>query len=311
MLSHPNGSPPGTIPSGGERESAAILEVGLRKCAGWGKKILNEVPDMSKSELTFLDSTIQVTPFWEPLLTHCFIEDIRAIEGDLKKLDILPEAALVLRFLQTKRVSGVVLGQDPYSTPGKATGRAFEVGGLDSWRNCSSDSLLEILKALYRFSRGKQGRLKKKDIIADAEFVVLPPSKLFEHWESEGVLLLNTALTCAPKRAGSHLALWAPIVNKVIRFLCAQPTPPFWFLWGEEAQAYELLLPEQVIYREVHPNLQGKKPGAFFSDTATCFSKVADVDWCGRKLVARANIKHERSDEKEKESHEEANRQKA
>lgn len=247
---------------------------------------------MSRPVLTFFDSTVQCTPFWEPLLTACFIEELRDIEGDLKKVGILPSSHLVLRFLQTERVCGVVLGQDPYSTPGKATGRAFEVGDLAAWRDCTGDSLLEILKALYRISRGKAGRTKRKDIIKDAEFVVLPPNELFAHWENEGVLLLNTALTCAPKESGSHLVLWAPIVNRVIRFLRAQPVPPFWFLWGEEAKEYERLLSDQVIYREVHPNPQGKKPGKLFSDTATCFSEVASVDWCGIKVGARAISEH-------------------
>lgn len=246
---------------------------------------------MPRPRLTFLDAPVPYKSFWKPLLTDCFIQDLRAIEGDLQGLDILPRPEFVLRFLQTERVKGVVLGQDPYSTPGKATGRAFEVGDLYAWRDCPSDSVLEILKALYRFSRGKEGKLEKKGIIADDKFVILQPNQLFEHWENEGILLLNTALTCSPKKPGSHLALWAPIVNKVVRFLRTQASPPFWFLWGEEAQAYDLLLPGQVVHREVHPSPQGKTRGEFFSDTATCFGKEP-IDWLGITVGASAITEH-------------------
>jgi len=86
------------------------------------------------------------------------------------------------------------LGQDPYPQTGVATGRAFEVGTLKSWNQPFKNiSLKNILRALYKAYSGqiiKFSQLKEK---FDNEFSVLPPGKLFEHWEKQGVLLLNTS----------------------------------------------------------------------------------------------------------------------
>ncbi len=231
--------------------------------------------------LTFLGSPVSCSAYWAPILSPCFLDELRCIESDLRGANILPPPASVLRFLQTNRVKGVILGKDPYSTPGKATGRAFEVGGLRSWRDCPNDSILEILKALHRSLRGRTEKAEKAEILEDPEFVILPPDGLFEHWENEGILLLNTALTCVPQQAGAHLVLWAPIINRIIRFLRAQAEPPVWFLWGLEAQAYEVMLdPKQIISREVHPNPQGKQSEKSFGTTASCFVSGL-FDWYG------------------------------
>lgn len=236
---------------------------------------------------------INYTEFWEPLLTDCFLQDLRSIEEDLKGLEIVPRPELVLRFLQTNRVKGVIFGQDPYSTPEKATGRSFEVGDLNLWQDSPNDSVLEIAKALYRLSDPSRSDITKEALVNDENFIILPPNKLFVHWESEGILLLNMALTCAPRVPGSHLVLWAPIINKIVRFLRKQSPPPFWFLWGVEAQKLELLLPKRTTYPEVHPNIQGKKPGSYFSETATCFAKE-EIDWYGKNAGATPITTHQK-----------------
>lgn len=241
---------------------------------------------------TFLGSRVSCSAYWAPILSPCFLDELRCIERDLRGVAILPPPAAVLGFFQMSRVKGVILGQDPYSTPGKATGRAFEIGGLRSWQKCQSDSALEILKALHRLSTGRTAKATKARILRDHKFVILPPDQLFKHWENEGILLLNTALTCAPRRAGSHLTLWAPVINRIIRFVRAKTNPPHWFLWGPEAQAYEIMIPSnQTIHREVHPNLQGKKSSRSFGNTAACFSSGL-IDWYGRNANASPITDH-------------------
>jgi uracil-DNA glycosylase len=88
---------------------------------------------------------------------HAFLNDggfkmINKIAAETGK-NINPDAENVLRFLKVNldNVKVVILGQDPYPQKGIATGRAFEVGGLASWRqNFRQISLKNIVRLLQK-----------------------------------------------------------------------------------------------------------------------------------------------------------------
>lgn len=124
----------------------------------------------------------------------------------------------------------VILGQDPYPTPGNANGLAFAV-------NESSKipfSLSTIAKEL-----DNEGLKESHDFNN--------PWKTLEHWEQQGVFLLNTALTVESGKAGSHLKYWEYFTRNVIYYI-AQNQPCIWLLWGKKAQAYTICMPQNKLF---------------------------------------------------------------
>src|SRR4051812_49882268 len=130
--------------------------------------------------------------------------------------EVLPPApaifsALRLTPLETVRV--VILGQDPYPTPGDAHGLAFSYVG----RRRLPPSLKTILAEM-----------------ADDLGYPAPTSGDLSHWARQGVLLLNTALTVEAGAAGTHLRLgWSVLADEAVAACSAQrPAGAFLFLGG-------------------------------------------------------------------------------
>ncbi|GAA0267062.1 uracil-DNA glycosylase [Alteraurantiacibacter aestuarii] len=122
--------------------------------------------------------------------------------------------ALELTPLDTVKV--VILGQDPYHGPGQAHGLSFSVPpGVRQ-----PPSLMNMLKELHSdcgIERPDHGNL--------------------ESWASQGVLLLNNALTVEAGQAGSHQQRgWEEITDAAIAAVAARPQPSVFILWGSHAQ---------------------------------------------------------------------------
>lgn len=143
----------------------------------------------------------------------------------------------------------LIVGQDPYPTPGDAHGLAFS-----SLRGVPR-SMLNVYKAfeehLPGFSRPKVANL--------------------EHWARQGVLLLNTALTVRLGEIGSHLDIgWQPWTQGVVRALyrrrqqAGQAFPVAW-LWGKPAQQFfdaaveGIPVPPERVLRARHPSNDFRK----------------------------------------------------
>lgn len=210
------------------------------------------------------------------------------IENEGKKTGFTPPAEKVLRFLSFPLSSAkiIILGQDPYPQPGVATGRAFEVGTLKSWNQPFKNiSLKNILRALFKTYTGqivKFSQLKEK---FDNEFPVLPPGKLFEHWEMQGILLLNTSFTCEPGKPGSHQKLWEEFTSRLLVFIQKKAPEATWFLWGNHAReaTKNLGLPKSV--KTMHPMMCHDSPDRdsdFLYGKTNCFeSFIGEIDWTG------------------------------
>jgi uracil-DNA glycosylase len=139
------------------------------------------------------------------------------------------------------KVKVVILGQDPYHSPGLAQGLAFSIPSdiLTNSRQFPS-SLRNIGKAL-----------------ALEGFGVLPHGDLHT-WAEQGVLLLNTALSVKLGEAGSHANLgWKSLVDRLISGLAHQKPHLVWMLWGGHAQSKLPLIenaPDQLILQSSHPS---------------------------------------------------------
>jgi uracil-DNA glycosylase len=141
--------------------------------------------------------------------------DARAAAG----ARVLPPAdavfnALTLTPLEAVRV--VILGQDPYPTPGDAHGLAFSYVG----RRRLPPSLKTILAEM-----------------ADDLGCPAPASGDLSRWARQGVLLLNTALTVEAGAAGAHLRLgWPALADQAVAAVSAQRPAAVFLLWGGPAR---------------------------------------------------------------------------
>jgi uracil-DNA glycosylase len=166
-----------------------------------------------------------------------------------------PEAHIfhALEKISPKDVRAVILGQEPYSNPAWATGRAFEQGNLKDWpenNRLIAASLRRIVQNLAsarsRNNSYASGDPGWKTLVRDVQSGTLDlhvPRELFDHLQNAGVLLLNTSLTVSvdiragrPKRCRSHFRLWEPLIYKLLSFLATRKAGHLVFLlWGQHA----------------------------------------------------------------------------
>ena len=139
------------------------------------------------------------------------------------------------------KVKVVILGQDPYHSPGLAQGLAFSIpGNISTNSRAFPSSLRNISKALVLEGFG-----------------TLPNGDLHS-WAEQGVLLLNTALSVRLGEAASHANLgWKPLVDRLINALAIQKPHLVWMLWGGHAQSKLSLIEsgaDQLILQSSHPS---------------------------------------------------------
>ena len=168
--------------------------------------------------------------------------------------DILPPKHQIYAALDAAApddVRVVILGQDPYPTPGNAHGLAFSVA--PDVRPLPA-SLRNICKELQD------------------EFGVVPPNGDLRFWARQGVLLLNTALTVPAHQAGAHAKFgWTGLTADVLNALSDRPRA--FLLWGRHAQAFRphITGDDHLIIETAHPSPLSARRGFFGSRP---FSKV-------------------------------------
>jgi uracil-DNA glycosylase len=160
----------------------------------------------------------------------------------------LPAGAQVLRAFAAplEDVRVLIVGQDPYPTPGHPIGLSFAV-------DRHVRPLPRSLQNIYRELRDDLG--------------VAPP----EHgdlsgWTRSGVLLLNRVLTVAPGAPASHRGKgWERVTEHAIRTLVAREQPLVAILWGRDAANLRALLGDSGIVESVHPSPLSASRGFFGS----------------------------------------------
>jgi uracil-DNA glycosylase len=189
-------------------------------------------------------------------------DQIRAM-GDFLRAEIaagrryLPAGENVLRAFSQPfaDVRVLVVGQDPYPTPGHPIGLCF---------------------AVERHVRPLPGSLRNIYRELHADVGVVPP----EHgdlsdWTSAGVLLLNRCLTVQPRAAGSHRNKgWEAVTDQAIRALVARGAPLVAVLWGRDAQTLRPLLGKTPVVASAHPSPLSASSGFFGSRP---FSRVNEL----------------------------------
>jgi uracil-DNA glycosylase len=197
-----------------------------------------------------------------------------AAMGDFLRAEVaagrryLPSGDNVLRAFRQPfaDVRVLIVGQDPYPTPGHAIGLSFSVA--PTVRRLPA-SLLNIFRE-YRDDLGYPA----------------PSSGDLSPWTERGVLLLNRVLTVAPGQPGSHRGRgWEEVTEQAIRALAARGAPLVAILWGRDARTLVPLLDGVGCVESAHPSPNSAARGFFGSRPFSRANQLLEqrgaepVDW--------------------------------
>jgi uracil-DNA glycosylase len=180
----------------------------------------------------------------------------------------LPAGQNVLRAFQQPfaDVRVLIVGQDPYPTPGHAVGLSFSV----------APDVRPLPGSLVNIFREY------------GEDLGHPPPSTGDlgPWTRNGVLLLNRALTVAPRKPASHRGKgWEEITEQAIRALAGRGTPLAAILWGRDARDLRPLLGDVPCVESAHPSPMSADRGFFGSRPFSRASRLLEeqgvppVDW--------------------------------
>ncbi len=159
--------------------------------------------------------------------------------------------ALALTSYDQVRV--LLVGQDPYPTPGHAHGLCFSV-------QPTVRPLPFSLRNIFRELQDDVG-------------CQIPNNGYLKPWAKQGILMLNTVLTVRAHKAHSHQGRgWELFTDRIIELVAAKQTPVVFVLWGREAQKKRALITQShhTVIACAHPSpLSVRK---FFG--CRCFSHI-------------------------------------
>lgn len=160
----------------------------------------------------------------------------------------LPAGKHILRAFQhpLDAVRVLVVGQDPYPTPGHAVGLSFSVAPDVRPLPASLRNIFTEYRADLGFPPPATGDLSP--------------------WADRGVLLLNRALTVGPGRPNSHQGRgWEAVTEQAIRALADRGGPLVAILWGRNARNLKPLLGGVPCLESAHPSPLSASSGFFGS----------------------------------------------
>ena len=217
---------------------------------------------------------------WQILLGNYFDSvNWQALEKNIQSIvdtdpaSVCPEPQNFFKALKLTPVDSVkvvILGQDPYHSPGLAQGLAFSIPSSISPNSREfPSSLRNISKAL-----------------AIDGFGALPHGDLHD-WAKQGVLLLNTALSVKLGEAGSHTSLgWKSFIDCLIASLSKKRANLVWMLWGGHAQSKLPLIAtnnDHLILQSSHPSGLGvyktNQPFLELGDKGSCGHFTKTNEW--------------------------------
>ncbi len=184
--------------------------------------------------------------YWQ--LTPSYPDGVAAIEH------IFPPKHQTFRAFEMfppEQLSVVIIGQDPYPTPGDANGLAFSVNKGQ-----------KIPKSLVNIF---------KELVADIGCKT-PTHGDLKAWAEQGVLLANASLSTLPNVKGAHQKEWEEFTTRWVRLLGKSEQPLVWILWGNDARSFEpLIATHHKVIASAHPSPLSAYRGFFGSQP---FSKA-------------------------------------
>jgi uracil-DNA glycosylase len=204
---------------------------------------------------------VKIHPSWQTVLQSefekpYFIDLTSKIKSEYLTNKVFPDPQNIFRAFDLTpfdEVKVVILGQDPYHTPGVADGLAFSTK--------PGNRVPPSLQNIY------------KEIIS--EFGHTDYSHKFDpdltRWATQGVLLLNNTLTVRSGQANSHSSFgWDTFTNAVIETIVREKTNIVFILWGNFARGKKPLIEQasnsQLILESAHPSPFSADKGFFGND---------------------------------------------
>lgn len=176
-----------------------------------------------ESELYYDLATQDVPADWLDILDNeNFYECFDKIDGK----DICPNPRNILNAFKLtpfSEVKVILIGQDPYPNQSNAHGLCFS----------TPYELQKVPQSLHKIY---------ECLITNNHIKAKPSHGCLENWAKQGVLLLNTALTCEVGKSNSHKNIWYPYVVDLITQICLQKPNLIFMLWGGEAQKLESVI---------------------------------------------------------------------
>jgi uracil-DNA glycosylase len=164
------------------------------------------------------------------------------------------------------QVRVLIVGQDPYPTPGHAVGLSFSVAA----------DVRPLPRSLANIFTEYQQDLG----------LPLPTSGDLTPWAKQGVMLLNRVLTVRPGTPASHRGKgWEAVTECAIRALVERRQPLVAVLWGRDAATLKPMLGDTVTIESAHPSPLSASRGFFgsrpFSRANELLQKMGaePVDW--------------------------------
>ncbi|MEU4538421.1 uracil-DNA glycosylase [Streptosporangium sp. NPDC023825] len=160
----------------------------------------------------------------------------------------LPAGANVLRAFQQPfdQVKVLIVGQDPYPTPGHPIGLSFSVAA-------DVRPIPGSLRNIY------------KELTEDLG-LPMPGNGDLTPWTEQGVLLLNRVLTVMPGKPASHRGKgWEEVTEQAIKALVARDKPMVAILWGRDARNLRPMLGSVPAIESAHPSPLSARSGFFGS----------------------------------------------
>lgn len=191
------------------------------------------------------------------------------VDGERRKGPVYPpenDVFAAFRATPFERTKVVLLGQDPYHGAGQAHGLAFSVN--------PGVKLPPSLRNVFR------------ELATDLG-VGVPKSGCLLPWAERGVLLLNTVLTVAEAKPGSHAKHgWEELTDAALDAIARRARPSVWLLWGAPAKKKARLAREhQRVIEGVHPSPLSAASGFFgskpFSAVNAALRELGEepIDW--------------------------------
>jgi uracil-DNA glycosylase len=228
-------------------ESLYIFKLDPKKilCHPKVRAFYEELPELPIHEVVNEHTPSILSPAWrtilEPFPQPVLEEHLPAKEDIFNSLTTDPSNIRV-----------VVLGQDPYPTPGNAHGLAFSV-------RPTVTKLPASLQNIF------------KELVSDLD-CEKPTTGCLQSWAEQGVLLLNDVLTVAPGKPLSHVGRgWEPITTAILAAVLQAAPHVVIVAWGRNAQkkletpTIKPLLAKHTILTAPHPSPLSAHTGFFGS----------------------------------------------
>lgn len=127
----------------------------------------------------------------------------------------------------------VVIGQDPYPQANVADGISFSCSHTLKEQPSLRFIFDEIERTVYDPSKPQdESVIKREDYNPD-----------LKRWSNQGVLMLNTALTCEVNNIGSHIDLWKPFVTHLLDYLASYNSGILYVFLGKKSQVWHKMIP--------------------------------------------------------------------